>query len=688
MSRHDTRELADVKVVMLKGEKGEKGDGSYDDTAIRQLINDESNARINADASLESEYGTVSRQVSYLDTHVNSVDSELTQRIDALASNSEGYVIDELWSGEIYAGGSVANLAHPITNYDYLDFYAYVAGDVACYTVEARTGNLFIRDSNLTDDTGTALFIYELKCVIAEQSISIGFNHAWRWSGSSSASASKSTDDSGCKILKIVGRKCKSDFENAELADLRIGTDGTVYGTAGTAVRTQLDLLDEKIEFGNTQEYINEWLNEHPEAVTTVQDGSITESKLASSLRPMLISEYVTPEMYGAIGDGETDDSTAIQNALDSEKVVLFDDKTYAIGQSITLPKSVRLSENTVIKAINEMDSVFSASNKGDTFRFIGGVIDCNSLAGTGITLTSCNGAYIQNAKVLNATEASVKITGGHHNWVTGCKLYNKATLATGIDNTSPDLKVCETEIYYTECGINNSSGILFVANSHLWSGGADNPSTTSVGIRHTSSNPRLFLSGVYFDSFYIGVDASLYTGEVNASSCLWYWALTTTPQSCYGIKLHTGATWSLEACKFQTFSPIQKTDILYGDKGFSYTGNTFEATSEFNVTSNATVTIFKSVVSNHELYIDFVINIAGVTTDSTNWIPVIESISNPSLWMNTDRRDFTCFNQTTGVAVLARVGRYTANNIIKIHIMSGVAVGDRVYGSISMPLM
>lgn len=62
---------------------------------------------------------------------------------------------------------------------------------------------------------------------------------------------------------------------------------------------------------------------------------------------------YVTPEDFGAVGDGITDDSEAIQDACDSGYNVYFgSDKTYYIGTEIQIDHDIHLfgGENTVIK--------------------------------------------------------------------------------------------------------------------------------------------------------------------------------------------------------------------------------------------------------------------------------------------------------------------------------------------------
>lgn len=75
---------------------------------------------------------------------------------------------------------------------------------------------------------------------------------------------------------------------------------------------------------------IDSWLDDHPEATTTVQDHSLTLDKLVIGTLG-----YVTPEMYGAKGDGITDDTAAIQSAIDSGAgVVNFSSKTYLVSKA------------------------------------------------------------------------------------------------------------------------------------------------------------------------------------------------------------------------------------------------------------------------------------------------------------------------------------------------------------------
>lgn len=68
-----------------------------------------------------------------------------------------------------------------------------------------------------------------------------------------------------------------------------------------------------------TEEAVNKWLDEHPEATTTVQDGAITEKKLNEELGQTLQRvrrDLINVKNFGAVGDGVTDDSDAFISAI------------------------------------------------------------------------------------------------------------------------------------------------------------------------------------------------------------------------------------------------------------------------------------------------------------------------------------------------------------------------------------
>lgn len=111
--------------------------------------------------------------------------------------------------------------------------------------------------------------------------------------------------------------------------------------------------LDEAIEdFAvPTQEAVDNWLDNHPEATTTVQDGSLTEAKFADSLKLKTINNYVTPEMFGAKGNGSADDTTAIQNSINEAALngfpLYFAKKTYKVTNTLSIPSRIDIIGNS-----------------------------------------------------------------------------------------------------------------------------------------------------------------------------------------------------------------------------------------------------------------------------------------------------------------------------------------------------
>lgn len=100
-------------------------------------------------------------------------------------------------------------------------------------------------------------------------------------------------------------------------------------------------------------EYIQTWLNTHPEVTVAVPDHSLSIDKMAVGT-----FGYVTPEMFGAAADGETDDTDAINNALTycytNNKTLVFSyNKVYLISSAIKVHSmsNIKIVNNGIIHA-------------------------------------------------------------------------------------------------------------------------------------------------------------------------------------------------------------------------------------------------------------------------------------------------------------------------------------------------
>lgn len=115
----------------------------------------------------------------------------------------------------------------------------------------------------------------------------------------------------------------------------------------------QEDLNDQWQEFidDTYKDQITEILEDHPEWVTTVMDGAITKPKINAAFLQEIENGYVTPEMYGAVGNGITDDTQAIQDAFDTGKPVVGIN-TYKTTAPVTLTGNNRAIDFSASKIV------------------------------------------------------------------------------------------------------------------------------------------------------------------------------------------------------------------------------------------------------------------------------------------------------------------------------------------------
>lgn len=181
---------------------------------------------------------------------------------------------------------------------------------------------------------------------------------------------------------------------------------------AETARATQRENEIEALFVLPTQEAVDAWLDAHPEATTTVQDRSLTEQKFTDELALKTIKDYMTPEMFGAVGDGVTDDTVAIKNALthlQTSNGTLLLKSVYAISDTLVVPRGVSIvgtsSLLSAIKCLSDITALTMVQTQNlsfsvlENFRIIGFGRD-DDFTGTGLLLNSANACVIRNVHI------------------------------------------------------------------------------------------------------------------------------------------------------------------------------------------------------------------------------------------------------------------------------------------------
>lgn len=218
---------------------------------------------------------------------------------------------------------------------------------------------------------------------------------------------------------------------------------------------------------------INNWLNEHPEATTTVQDGTITELKLETKLLSKL--SYVTPQMYGATADGVNDDTEAMQRAIDSGKAVYIPSGTYLIKQ-ITIKNTVKIYGDGIGKTILKQNDIWNTkgyllkigtSDKTvdkcvlSDFTILGGYTGTASSYG-GLNLFNTNNSIVNNVNVQKCYGHGLNVTSD----ALDCKFSNLSAMNNGQNG------ICcygyANEFVNVQSSQNKQNGIAFTAGNNI----------------------------------------------------------------------------------------------------------------------------------------------------------------------------------------------------------------------------
>lgn len=245
------------------------------------------------------------------------------------------------------------------------------------------------------------------------------------------------------------------------------------------------------------EEGVENWLDDHPEATTTVQDGSLTEAKFSSDLALKTVKDYVTPEMFGAKGDGVTDDTVAVQSALSyaySNNVPLYLLSKYLLTSGLTVNSGVHIKGTRPGAGFNVNSDIVALTLPANSVR--------QKLENFGFTMQGRVGSAIKVNYVRWVTISDIYIMYAHNAIEVDdayyCNIYNC------------DIHYCEKGIILKDCG-----GIT-ITGTHINESQKENiyiQATSSVDIVNCTLESALSVGQVVCDSGDISISTS-YIGD------------------------------------------------------------------------------------------------------------------------------------------------------------------------------
>ena len=138
-----------------------------------------------------------------------------------------------------------------------------------------------------------------------------------------------------CKVIDYLNKT----MEDVNLAVEDVGKLYDAYETDKEEIENRLDALSNQINNPET----GLW-----KAISDIHAVNLVQSTNIQALQKK--AKFVTPEMFGAVGDGVTDDYLSVQAALDNDLPALLTG-TYAIGTTLHInkDKTVICSANAVL---------------------------------------------------------------------------------------------------------------------------------------------------------------------------------------------------------------------------------------------------------------------------------------------------------------------------------------------------
>jgi hypothetical protein len=251
----------------------------------------------------------------------------------------------------------------------------------------------------------------------------------------------------------------------------------------------------------------------------------ISNGEAGSSVRGKLnnMFNYVTPELFGAVGDGSTNDAVAIQAAVDSGKPVYFDSKNYRVNSTITLTSNIKLfgnGEASIISTTSNI-SIITIQGKKCSISDLTLLGNDSGAAQIGINITGNGGLtldYTSNV-LYNVRFRDLNFAGLYVTLVLGTtgSLHQGAVYAVNCLAES-----CTNGFYFDNRGEYNSlsncvayacaTGVRILAGNVGFYGGHIVDGTTGVVFATGSNDGKCVFDGVRINHNAVAVSSSTVT--------------------------------------------------------------------------------------------------------------------------------------------------------------------------------
>lgn len=377
-----------------------------------------------------------------------------------------------------------------------------------------------------------------------------------------------------------------------------------VYGTNGQVLRTKGDGSTEWVTVGQptdaqTAQAVSDWLDAHPDAATSVEDGSISRAKLSPEVSNLL-TNIVNVKDYGAINNDGVIDSAALQACIDANPhaAIFFPKGTYTIDTPIKCYSQTGgtflFLGGVTIQARAEMPYMFYFHNYSDSgvtrggvgpFGIFGGVLDANGMAEECIRSENAWVLRLTDVLCINFTVCGIRATGGglHHYTRVKCDIEQRfpwsegtttGIIADQVDSFFTDIQIMSVK-YAVKIGGGGHifSGCYFMSriNYHLddtlhWQG-------IGVYIEDKDVAPLVTFNNCYFDShIYTFWSDSSKVWDLDVNNCRFYYTHETQFDAAQAYILG-GNNINIRARGCAIFSR-PNCDTLLGRMSYSATNN------------------------------------------------------------------------------------------------------------------